>query len=283
MRLENFRVSAATACFSALLGIASPALAQDPQKVVATVNGTEITLGHVLVMFEQLPEQYKSLPDDVLFSGVLEQLIQQSALSQTVESEIDARDMLVIESERRAYLATKALRNAASAAVTEDALQAAYAERYKNAAPQTEYNAAHILVDSEEKATQLLAELHGGADFAALAKEHSSDGAAANGGSLGWFGPGMMVKPFEDVVVTMKAGDYAGPVQTQFGWHLIHLIETRQASAPEFDTVRDEISQELEGAAIDARIKAVTEGATITRAIEGIDPSILRDSSLLNK
>jgi len=260
--------------------LALPAPAQDASTVLATVNDTDITLGHVVVMFDQLPEQYKSLPDDVLFNGLLEQAIQQTALAQTTEGNLTARDQIELDSERRAFLATKALRATALEAVTDAAIQAAYDARFKDAAPQTEYNAAHILVDSEEKATELLAQLNGGAVFADLAREHSSDGAASRGGDLGWFGAGMMVKPFEDAVVTMKAGDYAGPIQTQFGWHLIHLIATREATPPTLDELRDELAQELENAAIDARIKSVAEAATVTRATDGIDPAALRNPAI---
>lgn len=280
MRVSNFRNAALFACLAAF---ATPAAAQDPGQVLATVNGTDITLGHVVVMFDQLPEQYKTLPDDTLFAGLLEQLIQQTALSQTVEGQLGARDMLVLESERRAYLATKALRVAGEGAITDAALQAAYAERFANATPETEYNAAHILVETEEQATQLLAQLHSGADFAALAREHSGDGAAQGGGALGWFKPGMMVKPFEDAVMGMKTGDYAGPVQTQFGWHLVHLIETRLAAVPTLDEVRAELTQELESAAIDAQIKSVTAAATVTRATDGVDPSVLRSTTLFGQ
>ncbi len=92
-------------------------------------------------------------------------------------------------------------------AVTDEALQAAYDERFKDAAPQTEYNAAHILVQDEAKAKELKTQLDGGADFAELAKANSIDtGSGAMGGDLGWFGLGMMVKPFEDAVVAAEVG-----------------------------------------------------------------------------
>jgi peptidyl-prolyl cis-trans isomerase C len=279
MRHFSARPFALAACLATFAG---SALAEDPARVVASVNGTDITLGHVVVMFDQLPEQYKTLPDDVLFTGILEQLIQQTALAQTIEGKIDRRDEMILESERRAYLATKALRLVAGDAVTDAALEAAYAERFANAVPKTEYNAAHILVETEEQATELLAQLHAGADFATLAREHSSDGAAQNGGSLGWFGLGMMVKPFEDAVVAMTPGEYAGPLQTQFGWHLIHLIETREAAVPTLEEMRDELAQELENAAIDQQIKSVTDAATVIRASDGIDPAILRDTTLFD-
>ncbi|MBZ4689513.1 MAG: PpiC-type peptidyl-prolyl cis-trans isomerase [Cereibacter sp.] len=272
----------ATAC---IMGLALPAAAQDAtaSTVVATVNGTDITLGHMIALRETLPEQYQSLPDDALFNGILEQLIQQQALAQSVEGSMTPRDTLALENDRRGYLSNAALKAVVEGAVTDKALQAAYDARFKEAAPQTEYNASHILVATEEEAQKLKTEIDGGADFAELAKANSSDGAAANGGSLGWFGLGMMVKPFEDAVVKMKPGEVAGPIQTQFGWHLVKLTETRIAEAPALDEVRDELAAEIEQAAVAEHVEKLTAAATVTRAGEGIDPAKLRDQTLIDK
>ncbi len=264
--------------------LALPAAAQDKtaETVVATVNGTQITLGHMIVLRETLPEQYQTLPDDVLFKGILEQLIQQEALEQSL-GEPDKRDQLTVQNDARGYLSGVALKKVVEAAVTDGALQAAYDARFKAAAPATEYSAAHILVDTEEKAVALKAQIDGGADFAELARANSSDGAAQNGGDLGWFGLGMMVKPFEDAVVTMKAGEVKGPVKTDFGWHLIKLNETRIAAAPTLDAMREELAAEIEGKVVEAHIKALTEAAKIEKPGEGIDPALLRDATLLDK
>jgi peptidyl-prolyl cis-trans isomerase C len=251
--------------------------------VVATVNGKAITLGHMIVLRDQLPPQYQALPDDVLFSGILDQLIQQSALEQATEGSLSRRDRLALENERRGYVAGVALRAVMAGAVTEDALQAAYDARFKDAAPATEYNASHILVDSEEKAADLKAQIEAGADFATLAREHSTDpGSGARGGDLGWFGLGQMVQPFEAAVVALKPGQIGGPVQTQFGWHIVRLNETRLASVPTFEQVREELAAELERRAVDAHIAELTARAEITRPGEGIDPAALRDLSLLD-
>lgn len=266
----------------ALLGAAwtVPATAQDAATVVATVNGTEITLGHLAALRAQLPAQYQQLPADVLFRGLLDQVIQQTALSQSAEKLITRRDELTLENDRRAYLAGLVLQDAVKGAITDEAIQAAYDAKYKNAEPGMEYNASHILVKTEEEAKKLKDDLDKGADFAELARQHSTDGAAAGGGSLGWFGPGMMVKPFEDAVVAMKAGEIGGPLQTQFGWHLIKLVETRAAEAPALDDVREELAAELEQAAVEARIAAATEGATVTRSTDGLDPALLDSPTL---
>lgn len=272
-----------------LLGVAisglmiAPALAQDVSTVVATVNGTEITLGHMIVLREQLPPQYQSLPDDVLFKGILDQLIQQTALEQSV-GELSAKDRLALDNDRRGYLSGVALQKVVAGAVTDEALQAAYDAKFKDAAPQMEYNAAHILVDSEEKANDLKAQIEGGADFAELAKANSTDtGSGANGGDLGWFGLGMMVKPFEEAVIAAEPGKVVGPVQSQFGYHLILVKETRVAAAPSLDDLRDELASEIEQKAVQDHIQALTEKAEVTRPGEGLDPAFLRDATLLDK
>lgn len=271
------------------LALATPLAAEEPAKdvtadtIVATVNGTNITLGHMIAMRGTLPAQYQDLTDDVLFKGILDQLIQQAALEQSMAGKTTKRDTLAMENERRGYLSGVALKDVAAAAVTDAALQAAYDAKYKDAAPKTEYHAAHILVDSEDKAKALKVQLDGGADFAELAKANSSDGAAANGGDLGWFSAGMMVKPFEDAVMGMKAGDVSGPVKTDFGWHLIKLSETRNAAAPTLEDSREELSAEIEQKAVAAHLEEITAAATITRPGEGIDPALLKDQTLLDK
>ena len=252
------------------------------ETVVATVNGTDITLGHMVALRENLPEQYQTLTDDVLFKGILDQLIQQTALAQSHESALTKRDEIMLQNDRRAYISGVALQGVVQGAVTDDALKAAYDAKYAAMVPQTEYRASHILVATEDEAKALKTQLDGGADFAELAKANSSDGSAASGGDLGWFGMGMMVKPFEDAVVAMKTGDVSAPVQTQFGFHLIKLVETRDAAAPTLDEVRPDLAAEIERKAIEDAVAAITAKATVTRA-EGIDPAALRLQTLFDK
>ena len=163
-------------------------------------------------------------------------------------------------------------------------LQAAYDEKYANAPASKEYSAQHILVDSEEKAAALKTEIEGGADFGEVAKANSTDtGSAVNGGDLGWFGLGMMVKPFEEAVVAAEVGKVSEPVQSQFGWHIILVKETRPKAAPTLDEVRDQLAAEIEKATVEAHLKAITEGAKVERPGEGLDPKLLRDATLLDK
>lgn len=268
------------------LAMALPSAAQDvtAATVVARVNGVEIMLGHLIAARDALPEQYKALPNETLFKGVMDQLIQQAALEQTVEGKLALRDTLRLENSRRDYLSNIALSEVALAAVTDAALQEAYDARFKDYAPQKEYSAAHILVEAEDRAKELKAELDGGADFAELAKANSIDtGSGTNGGDLGWFGLGAMVKPFEEAVIAADIGKVAGPVKSDFGWHLILVKETRVADKPTLDALREELAGELQQRAIEAHIKSVTDAATVERLGDALDPALLSDTSLLDK
>ena len=277
---HNFLLATAVALYAAL-----PAIAQDAtaDTVVATVNGTDITIGHMITARAQLPQQYQQLPDDVLFDGILEQLVQQTVLSQQTETAPKSVE-ISLENERRAALAGVAIEDFLGSGADEDAVQAAYDEQYGSAAPEKEFNASHILVETEEEAKALVTELEGGADFAELAKEKSTGPSGPGGGSLGWFGPGMMVKPFEDAVVTLEDGAISDPVETQFGWHVIKLDESRMKDAPSLESVRAELEAQVQQAALEAHITELTEGAEVTRPELGeVDKSILRDMEILSE
>jgi peptidyl-prolyl cis-trans isomerase C len=264
--------------------LACPALAEGETAatVIATVNGTEITLGQMIAERENLPTQYHALPDDVLFNGLLEKLIQQEVLLQSNAS-LTARDEANVTNGRRAYLSGVVIQQVLTAAITDEALQAAYDERFKDAEPQKEFNAAHILVETEEKANELKTQLDGGADFAELAKANSTDtGSGAMGGDLGWFGLGMMVKPFEDAVVAAEIGKVVGPVQSDFGWHLVLVKETRVAAQPTLDELRDELAGDIEAKAIEAKIAELTTAATVAKPGEKIDPTLLKKTDLID-
>lgn len=264
------------------LGLALPALAEPAaDTVVATVGGEEITLGHMIMMTAQLPQEYQQLPDEVLYDAVLDQLIRQTAVAQTIEGKLSTEARLALENERRSFLAGEALTDIAEAAVTDEALQAAYDERFANAEPELEYNASHILLETEEKALEVKARLDEGADFAEMAKEHSTGPTGPNGGSLGWFGKGMMVKPFEDAVVALEVGEISAPVQSDFGWHVIALNDQREKPTPTLDEVRAQLTAEIQQAAITAALDEITAAASVTRSEEKIDPAELRNMELV--
>lgn len=267
-----------------VLALALPVHAQDTNAdtVLATVGNVDITLGNVIVATSNLPTQYQQLPDDVLFNGILDQMIQQEALSQALGDDLSRSDRLGIENELRALRAAIVLQGAAEAAVTDEALQEAYDARFADATPATEYNANHILVETEDEAKALIAELEGGADFETLAKEHSTGPSGPNGGALGWFGLGMMVPEFEQAVVALEAGAISGPVQTQFGWHVIKLNETRLAEAPTLDQIREELTNEIQETAVREAIDSLTGAVEVVRNEADIDPALIRQGNLLD-
>jgi len=136
------------------LALTSPATAQDtpsPETVMATVGGTDITLGHMLAVRAALPEQFDQTPPDALFSGVLEQLIQQELLVQAHDGEVSRAAALRLENERRAVLAADVAEGVVNADMTEERLQAAYDAQYAGQEDQTEYKAAHILVETKKR------------------------------------------------------------------------------------------------------------------------------------
>lgn len=257
--------------------------AADPNQVVATVNGTDITLGHMIVLKQRLPQQYQELPGDVLFNGILDQLVQQTLLAAQVEG-LSNGSRLTLENEERALAASDEIRNVVAEATTDEALQAAYDAAYGTAEPETEYNASHILVETEEEAAALVTELEGGADFAELAKEKSTGPSGPGGGELGWFGTGAMVAPFEEAVLAAEVGAVSAPVQTQFGWHVIKLNETRIKDAPALEEVRNQLIDEASRAAIEARVADLESGAEVTRlTATDVDPALLDQIELLEQ
>lgn len=267
------------------LMLSAPAFADDSPNadtVVATVNGTDITLGQMIVLRANLDPQYLSLPDDVLFNGLLDQLVQQTLLASTVQGETPKRVALALENQRTGLLAASVLEDLVADAVDEAALEAAYAEKYAGFEGPREFNASHILVESEEDAAAIAKDIRAGADFAETAKAKSTGPSGPNGGQLGWFGPGQMVAPFEAAVETLEVGQVSDPVQTQFGWHVIILNDTRTQEAPTLDQVRPEITAELQRNAIDAEIARIRDAGSVdTTGSESIDPAVLKQIDLL--
>lgn len=269
----------------------APALAADDaadaasaDTVVATVNGTDITLGHMLTLRAGLPEKFAQVPPKVLYKGILDQLVQQTLLVDAHEGDLSARSELALENERRALTASEEMASIAEAAVTDEAVQDYFEKNYVNGEDVTEYKAAHIIVESEEEAQKLADKAKGGEDFAELAKENSTGPSAKSGGALGWFSEGMMVQPFQDAVETMEPGSISDPVQTQFGWHVIKLEETRIKDAPKLEEVRGEIENALRQQAIEARITELTESGDVDRdAGDALDPSVLNKMGLLDE
>lgn len=270
-----------TLAFVALLALPVMA-APDADTVVARVNGHEITLGHMVIARATLPEQYQQLPAEVLYNAILDQLIQQATLEQSRQGGIPQQIRLQLENEQRSLLAADVIEDIMAEAGDDMDIQAAYDAKYADGFGGDEFQAAHILVETEEEALAIKADLDNGADFAKTAMEKSTGPSGPRGGDLGWFGLGAMVPEFETVVVTLNPGQVSDPVQTQFGWHVIILNEKRKSAAPELDTVREEIVSQLQEDAVEARIEELSAATSIERPeIEGLTYDLILDLDLV--
>jgi len=267
--------------------IALPGFAQDTSAdvdgstVLATVNGEAITVGHLITMLGMLPPQYQGLPDQMLFDGMLEQLVQQQVLASIAAEDISASVQLGLDNERRAFLAAMLLDDIAAQEISEADIEAQYDAVFGSAGGETEFNASHILLETEEEALAIIDQLAEGADFAELAAEFSTGPSGPNGGSLGWFGVGRMVPEFEAGVLALQVGEVSPPVQTQFGWHVILLNETREIAPPDLETVRGQLVADLQQQRVDDAVEAYTMEAEIDRPALDIDASVIRNLDLL--
>lgn len=227
---------------------AAPA-AVDPATVVATIGDKTITEGDLAFAAEDMAQDLAQMPPEERRAFLVRILIDMKVMSEAARAA--GMDQTPLFAQRKEYLEERALRRAYFAeaiagAVTEEAVQAEYDQFVAAFEPADEVRASHILVETEEEANNLKAELDGGADFATLAREHSIDPGAANGGDLGFFGKGMMVAPFEEAVFALaEPGDLSAPVQSQFGWHVIKLEEKRQSAPPAFEQVAPQIQNQL--------------------------------------
>jgi peptidyl-prolyl cis-trans isomerase C len=132
-------------------------------------------------------------------------------------------------------------------AISDAAVKAAYDAQVAKFVPGDEVHVEHILVSTEAEAKDIIAQLDKGANFEDLAKQKSSDGSAQSGGDLGWIGKGQTVQPFEDAAFALDVGKYTeAPVQSQFGWHVIKMLEKRKSSPPALSDLQDQIKGQLE-------------------------------------
>ncbi len=136
------------------------------------------------------------------------------------------------------------------------------------AAMPREYHARHILVDDKATADAITKELKGGADFAKLAEKKSKDSSSKSGGDLGWFTLDTMVKPFGEAVAALQPGQLTDePVQSQFGWHVIKLEESRASAPPPFDEVKDRVKVLVQRKKLQAYLEDLRKGAKIEKKI----------------
>ncbi len=247
---------------------ALPAAGQDqPNLKVADVNGVPIYLDEVIQQIEKLPADLRNQAPEVYFDQLLGEMITgrlaaAKARDQGIDKDADVARKMKQAAEQvlgEAYL-VGAIQNA----VSEAELQAAYERLVADTASREELRASHILVESEEKAMSLIKQLDGGADFAELAQTHSTGPSKTQGGDLGYFGRGRMVPAFEAAVYDLNIGDHsASPVQTQFGWHVIKLVDKRVQPAPALDAVRAQLTSSLQAQTFATVVEELRAGATI--------------------
>ncbi|QDL92039.1 peptidylprolyl isomerase [Paroceanicella profunda] len=256
------------------------------QSVVATVDGEEITLGQINMVWAALPDQYKKLPGDVLFPALIDQVVNQILLAKAGEEEgLDQTDgvKLAVENARRDAIAGALIRKSIDETVTDEAVKAAYDAQVANLPEEQEINASHILVETEDEAKEIKAELDGGADFATLAKDKSTGPSGPQGGELGWFGKGQMVPAFEEVAFGLEKGQVSDPVQTQFGWHVIKLNDTRVKPKPTLDEIHDQLVNQLSENVVRERVDALRAAAKIEKPDTGIPADAIKDPALLGQ
>lgn len=256
------------------------------QTVVATVNGENITIGDIVALRTELPPQYQSIPDRQLYDGLINQMINQILLSQAaIRAGMEEQPAVKrgLEMQRMSYLAELYARERIDAALTRDAVETEYARRYAEEEPKLEYNASHILVPEEDVAKEIAELARGDVDFAELAKERSTGPSGPNGGNLGWFGDGQMVPAFEAGVKALEAGGVSDPIQTQFGWHVIKLNETREKAPPPLSEIYQELAGDMARQITDAMVKALREDGTV-EFVEG-QPGLgsLRNDKLIGE
>jgi len=146
---------------------------------------------------------------------------------------------------RTKLLMEQLLQGEAKAAVTDAALHKVYDDAIGQMKKETEVRARHILVETEDEAKAVVAELKKGADFAELAKSKSKDPGSADGGDLGYFTKDQMVPEFSEVAFKLDKGQLSDPVKSQFGWHVIKVEDKRERQPPDFEKVKDQLENFL--------------------------------------
>ena len=234
----------------------------DSSATVATVNGETITKNEFDLYSTQRSAQNpaKANPAQHLEELINLELARQAGVAQGVQNspEIAAN----LRQQTRAVVASATIKkHLADNPATDEKLMAIYKEKLTGG---TEYKARHILVKEKEEAVKLIAELDTGADFSAMAKEHSTGPSGKKGGDLGWFASQQMVAPFSDAVAKMEKGAYTKePVETQFGWHIILLEDFRGTTPPPFEQVKSQLQMAIQSQEIQEYLSQLKSTAKI--------------------
>ncbi len=218
-------------------------------KVLAVVNGREITQLDVQRTLQSLGQAAMNYAGPDGEKKLVDELINQELFyAEALATELDKDDQFVAEMEEvknnmlKQYFVRKLL---ADIEVSEDVVEAYYNENKVQFNKPDQAKASHILVDTEEQASDIMKEIEGGLSFEEAASKYSKCPSNAQGGDLGFFGKGQMVPEFEEAVFAMEVGDLSAPVQTQFGFHLIKKTDAAEGGEAEFGEVRNTILQQL--------------------------------------
>lgn len=216
---------------------------EDP--VVAVVNDVEIRRSEIDEAETRLPARFKDYPPEAVYGLLVNSLVDTHLMAAEArkqslhEDKIYKQQLSRIE---RQLLERIMLKQHLKAGMTEEALKRRYAKFVEESSGKEEVRASHILVDSEDKAKDIIAKLKAGGDFAKLAKEHSMDPSAGDGGDLGYFSDRQMVPEFAAAAFGLAKGAHTGaPVKTQFGWHIIKAEDRRTGKTPSFEDAKDEL------------------------------------------
>ena len=233
---------------AAALLVAAPARAQQDDPVVAKVNGAEIRASDLAAAEEDLggnlPQMTPEAKRDYLVTFVTDMMLVAKAAEDRKMGDTEAfkRKLAMARSK---LLMEHLLQTEAKAAVSEAAMRKVYDEAIGQMKKETEVRARHILVETEDEAKAVLADLKKGADFAELAKSKSKDPGSADGGDLGYFTRDQMVPEFSEVAFKLDKGALSDPVKSQFGWHIIKVEDKRDRQPPEYDKVKDQLENFL--------------------------------------
>lgn len=252
---------------------AAPTPAADP--VVARVNGEELRRSDVTRMVAQLPPQVQQMPIEMIYPAVIDQLVSGKLVAAAgykakLADSAEVKDEIKRAEERAVQRAF--IQKEMKTRITPKALDEAYQAYLKQNPPQDEVKAAHILVEKEDEAKAIIAELAKGGDFAKLAKEKSKDSVAAQqGGDLGYFTKDAMVEPFAVAAFAMAKGEVSKePVKTQFGFHIIKVEDKRTQPAPTLDEVKPQLEQTLSKDLVTALVEELRGAAKVeTFQIDG--------------
>src|SRR5689334_8515257 len=272
-------LAAAAACGGIVLAADRPAPQANPSAatpspmppgttVVARVDGTELHLSDVEAAQQSLPAQVQKLPLAQIYPVLLDRLVDGMLIAEAGRKEHLDQDpdvQLRLKRYEDRLIQEAYLNQAIKAAETDDQLKARYQTFAKEKAGREEVHARHILVKTEGEASSIIGELDKGADFAELAKQHSTDpSGSSSGGDLGYFGHDDMAKEFADAAFALPPGQYTkAPVKTKFGWHVIKVEDHRVSTPPSFDEARQEVTQLVAHDAVDAKPKELRGSANI--------------------